>query len=48
MLLEDNLIHHSDRGVQYISIRYTEGPAEASDEAHVDKLGHSTRMTYHR
>jgi hypothetical protein len=25
----DVLVHHSDRGVQYLSIRYTERPAEA-------------------
>jgi transposase InsO family protein len=25
----DRLVHHSDRGVQYVSIRYTESLAEA-------------------
>lgn len=28
--IEEPLIHHSDRGVQYLSIRYTERLAEAS------------------
>jgi transposase InsO family protein len=28
----DRLIHHSDRGVQYLSIRYTERLAEAGIE----------------
>jgi len=27
--LKDSLIHHSDRGSQYVSIRYTERLAEA-------------------
>ena len=30
---ESNLVHHSDRGVQYVSIRYTERLADAGDKA---------------
>jgi putative transposase len=36
-----NLIHHSDRGVQYLSIRYTERLAEAGVEASVGSVGDS-------
>ena len=36
-----NLIHHSDRGVQYLSIRYTERLAEAGIEASVGSVGDS-------
>jgi len=36
-----NLIHHSDRGVQYLSIRYTERLAEADIEASVGSVGDS-------
>jgi transposase InsO family protein len=36
-----NLIHHSDRGVQYVSIRYTERLAEAGIEASVGSIGDS-------
>jgi transposase InsO family protein len=35
------LIHHSDRGVQYVSIRYTERLAEAGIEASVGSVGDS-------
>jgi transposase InsO family protein len=38
--LED-LIHHSDRGVQYVSIRYTERLAEAGIEPSVGSVGDS-------
>ncbi len=35
------LIHHSDRGVQYVSIRYSERLAEAGVEASVGSVGDS-------
>ena len=35
------LVHHSDRGVQYVSIRYTERLAEASIEPSVGSVGDS-------
>ena len=35
------LIHHSDRGSQYLSIRYTERLAEASIDASVGSVGDS-------
>lgn len=35
------LIHHSDRGVQYVSIRYTDRLAEASIEPSVGSVGDS-------
>lgn len=35
------LIHHSDRGSQYLSIRYTERLAEANIEASVGSVGDS-------
>jgi putative transposase len=38
---EDNLIHHSDRGVQYVSIRYSERLAEAGIEPSVGSKGDS-------
>jgi putative transposase len=38
---EGSLIHHSDRGVQYLSIRYTERLAEAGVEASVGSGGDS-------
>lgn len=38
---DGGLIHHSDRGVQYISIRYTERLAEAGVEASVGSVGDS-------
>jgi transposase InsO family protein len=37
----DELIHHSDRGVQYLSIRYTERLAEAGIEPSVGSVGDS-------
>ncbi len=36
-----DLIHHSDRGVQYLSIRYTERLAEAGIEPSVGSVGDS-------
>ena len=36
-----DLIHHSDRGVQYVSIRYTEGLAEVGIEPSVGSVGDS-------
>ncbi len=35
------LVHHSDRGVQYVSIKYTERLAEAGIEPSVGSLGDS-------
>ena len=35
------LVHHSDRGVQYVSIRYTERLAEAGVETSVGSIGDS-------
>jgi transposase InsO family protein len=37
----DGLIHHSDRGVQYLSIRYSERLAEADIEPSVGSVGDS-------
>ena len=37
----DNLIHHSDRGVQYVSIRYTERLTEANIQPSVGSRGDS-------
>ena len=37
----DHLVHHSDRGVQYLSIRYTERLAEAGIEPSVGSVGDS-------
>jgi len=37
----DNLIHHSDRGTQYLSIRYSERLAEAGIIASVGSVGDS-------
>jgi transposase InsO family protein len=37
----DSLIHHSDRGSQYVSIRYTERLADASLESSVGTVGDS-------
>ena len=37
----DGLIHHSDRGVQYLSIRYTERLAEVGVEPSVGSIGDS-------
>jgi len=36
-----NLVHHSDRGVQYLSIRYTDRLAEAGIEPSVGSVGDS-------
>jgi transposase InsO family protein len=38
---DDRLIHHSDKGVQYLSIRYTERLAEAGIEPSVGSKGDS-------
>jgi putative transposase len=38
---DDRLVHHSDRGVQYLSIRYTERLAEAGIERSVGSIGDS-------
>jgi transposase InsO family protein len=38
---EEALVHHSDRGVQYVSIRYTERLAEAGIEPSVGSIGDS-------
>ena len=38
---EERLIHHSDRGVQYLSIRYTERLGEAGIEPSVGSVGDS-------
>jgi len=38
---DDALVHHSDRGVQYLSIRYTERLAEAGIERSVGSRGDS-------
>ena len=37
----EGLIHHNDRGVQYISVRYTERLREAGLEASVGSVGDS-------
>lgn len=37
----DGLVHHSDRGVQYVSIRYTERLAEVGIEPSVGSVGDS-------
>jgi len=37
----DRLVHHSDRGTQYLSIRYTERLAEAGIESSVGTVGDS-------
>jgi putative transposase len=37
----DGLVHHSDRGVQYLSIKYTERLAEAGIEPSVGSVGDS-------
>jgi transposase InsO family protein len=39
--VDEGLIHHSDRGVQYLSIRYTERLAEAGIESSVGSIGDS-------
>ena len=40
-LRQGGLVHHSDRGVQYVSIRYTERLAEAGIEPSVGSVGDS-------
>ena len=40
-LAKDGLVHHSDRGSQYVSIRYTERLAEAGIEPSVGSVGDS-------
>jgi putative transposase len=40
-LRRSSLVHHSDRGVQYVSIRYTERLAEAGIEPSVGSVGDS-------
>ena len=39
--MSDGLVHHSDRGVQYLAIRYTERLAEAGIERSVGSVGDS-------
>ncbi len=39
--LDERLVHHSDRGTQYVSIRYTERLAEAGIERSVGSVGDS-------
>ena len=39
--ITDPLVHHSDRGVQYVSIRYTERLAEAGIDPSVGTVGDS-------
>ncbi len=39
--LTEPLVHHSDRGVQYLSIRYTDRLAEAGIESSVGTVGDS-------
>jgi putative transposase len=39
--VEGGLVHHSDRGVQYVSIKYTERLAEAGIEPSVGSIGDS-------
>ena len=38
---QTGLVHHSDRGTQYVSIRYTEHLAEAGIEPSVGSVGDS-------
>ncbi len=38
---ERGLVHHSDRGVQYVSIKYTERLAQAGIEPSVGSVGDS-------
>ena len=40
----ESLVHHSDRGVQYLSIRYTERLEEAGIETSVGSRGDSLRQ----
>jgi putative transposase len=41
LIRQGGLVHHSDRGVQYVSIRYTERLAEAGIEPSVGSVGDS-------
>jgi putative transposase len=41
---DNSLVHHSDRGSQYVSIRYSEKLAEAGVEPSVQRL----RQNYYR
>lgn len=41
----DHLVHHSDRGVPYVSIRYTERLAEAGVEPLVGRVGEACDNT---
>ena len=34
-------VHHSDRRIQYVSVRYTERLVEAGIESSVDRIGNS-------
>ena len=43
-----NLIHHSDRGSQYLSLRYTERLAEAGIQPSVGSVGDSYDCEYGR
>lgn len=45
---QGGLIHHSDRGVQYVSIRYTERLAEAGVEPSVGSVGALMTMPWPR
>jgi putative transposase len=44
----DLLVHHSDRGVQYVSIRYTERLAEAGIEPSVGSVAIPTTTHWPR
>ena len=46
--LQDALIHHSDRGSQYVSIRYTERLAEAGIEPSVGSKGIATTTPWRK
>ena len=43
-LAKGGLVHHSDRGSQYVSIRYTERLAEAGIEPSVGSVGDSSQL----
>jgi transposase InsO family protein len=43
-----SLIHHSDRGSQYVSIRYTERLVEAGIEPSVGSKGTATTMPWQK
>ena len=44
---DERLVHHSDRGSQYLSIRYTERLAEAGIEPSVGSVGDSYDCEHH-